>query len=564
MTASNAGLKIPFGYRNGRYYGPKNVPNGDKCDCVCPGCESPLRANQGSPNSKRRAYFSHQVKSECLNGYETAVHKYAKQLIADELLLFLPTYRVEGRSRSLPGGYPNTFREQDFIGKGRTTNFETADVEKTVHPYRPDVSMHGSEATIYVEVCVTNPVGPEKAKFFEGKNLLEIYLKGLDSDLVFDAEAFKKVVLHQAPREWIHCNLFNQEVKEHFELQQRLYEQEAIRYQKKINQQKAADIAKQKQQEQFEQKKSDERAPYLARLEALDRFYTDEGMNQRRYDLQKSSEEKLQAVEQHFSNSGKIPPILTKENPGGWIFNVHWVVWQSFIYVKYIQQQSIGSIFNAFDVKKHIVKKYGVLPVIKTLNSLKQAQKAQGKSRKKYYADKGAWFFTDEENGKIVSPYRPVISFLHSLERFGIIESSPGQEHIFTIKQNCLETQYKILEMKQREHAEQLAYRHRSEQTRLLHINKLQQAEEKKKRETIEAHIEMRIREVTEQVEVLYNKKAKFALRCHFCASMSEASAVACTTCGREHLEEVEITPEFVRTIEARLKCDPRMRNSLW
>lgn len=54
------------------------VPNGLACQCICPGCGSPLIARQGNI----KWCFAHSVNNDC-NG-ETALHKAAKQILVQE------------------------------------------------------------------------------------------------------------------------------------------------------------------------------------------------------------------------------------------------------------------------------------------------------------------------------------------------------------------------------------------------------------------------------------------------------------------------------------------------
>jgi hypothetical protein len=54
------GLKILFGEREGRMYGPMELPTGLACDAFCPSCHAPLIAkNRHFSSLRRTAHFSH-------------------------------------------------------------------------------------------------------------------------------------------------------------------------------------------------------------------------------------------------------------------------------------------------------------------------------------------------------------------------------------------------------------------------------------------------------------------------------------------------------------------------
>ena len=570
MSAASTALKIPFGYKDGRYYGPMDVENGDKCGCICPGCDALLRANQGSESSTRRAYFSHQVKGDCVNGYETAVHRYAKQIIADELSVLLPEHRVICEPIEFTGNPPYSFRGEDFVGKEKLETFERSELEKTVHPFRPDVTLHKSGCTVYVEICVTHSVGEEKAAFFKDSNLLEIYLKEVDRDLVFDIDAFKEFVINEASREWIHCNLFNEEIRNYRELQTKRAEQAYEKYRRKIEQQKKAQKEKTererkaheeelKKKYEIEQRKLKNRSDYQKELNELENLYAPGVLEARCKGLFHDAQENIEAVKKYFNHDGKIPTALTVMPDGGWVFKTHWIVWQAYVYAKYIQQATLGSIIIANDIKKDVVNRYGVLDTMVTLNNLKQQQKMQGRNRGEYYAGKGAWFFTDEENRKIISPYIPIITFLSSLEKLELLERDDPRKGVFTVKQNCVETAYNILNARRKAQQESIDRAIRARREAQEEERRKTEDEKKRKREALDAHQEKRIKEISEQVRYLFDDGVKNALQCVFCASVATSEASKCLACGNYYLEPVELSTAFVETVEFRLRCDPRI-----
>lgn len=69
------------------------VPNGLKCNCLCPHCKSPLIAKNGG--DVREHHFAHEAGKECENAVESALHLLAKEIIEEECAIMLP--ESEGR-----------------------------------------------------------------------------------------------------------------------------------------------------------------------------------------------------------------------------------------------------------------------------------------------------------------------------------------------------------------------------------------------------------------------------------------------------------------------------------
>ena len=69
----------------------KEAMNGLSCECVCEECKQPLEAIQGKVNEW---HFRHVVESNCKGGYESALHKMGKQIIADNSEMAIPKYGI--------------------------------------------------------------------------------------------------------------------------------------------------------------------------------------------------------------------------------------------------------------------------------------------------------------------------------------------------------------------------------------------------------------------------------------------------------------------------------------
>lgn len=127
---------LDFGLdHTGRMRGVREVEQGLACNCVCPGCGRPLVAKKGPV---RGHHFAHQGES-CTTGAETALHRMAKQIVADERRLLEP-------GRDTPTVFRDAALPDEMYWPGR----------------RPDVVLWSESMTVHVEVTVTHRCGPEK------------------------------------------------------------------------------------------------------------------------------------------------------------------------------------------------------------------------------------------------------------------------------------------------------------------------------------------------------------------------------------------------------------------
>lgn len=127
---------LDFGLdHTGQMRGIDEVEQGLACNCVCPGCRSPLVARKGPV---RVHHFAHQGTS-CTIGAETALHRMAKQIVADERRLVQP-------GDDVPTVFHDSALPDEMCWPGR----------------RPDVVLSSESMTLHVEVTVTHRCGPEK------------------------------------------------------------------------------------------------------------------------------------------------------------------------------------------------------------------------------------------------------------------------------------------------------------------------------------------------------------------------------------------------------------------
>jgi len=135
---------------------PAEVQSGRACDCVCPGCRSPLQAKKGEQNVW---HFAHDG-SACATGAETAIHLMAKQILSAERNIRLPAVQVSvsaldafGRERSVSA----------VLAKPQHAQYTAVDLEAGHDNRRADaIGVSKSGIKHWVEVFVRHAVDPLK------------------------------------------------------------------------------------------------------------------------------------------------------------------------------------------------------------------------------------------------------------------------------------------------------------------------------------------------------------------------------------------------------------------
>lgn len=163
---------IPFGMRQGLIVHIGEVDRGLDCECVCPDCGSPLVARKGLVRQPHFAHYVGSAHTSCGGGYETVMHRYAKQVIADAGYIQLPSFAV-------------TFSPPDddlnIVIASRRATFQRIEVEERMAFARRRVDVVGYEKDrrILIEVCVTHRVRGRKLKEVRkaSESMVEITLR---------------------------------------------------------------------------------------------------------------------------------------------------------------------------------------------------------------------------------------------------------------------------------------------------------------------------------------------------------------------------------------------------
>lgn len=193
-------LTVPFGMKDGRLVFVSDVASGLECKCVCPECGQPLVArNRDFPGRRRARHFQHMRASSCPGGYETAVHRMAKDVLATADAVLLPRWA-----------------SGDVVIEPEPVGIVSARIEVPLldGTTRPDVLVHGMVSEIEfnllcIEVRVRHAVDEPKRSLLATNcvDAIEIDLSGLDDEALADPATFRREVLENPEnRHWVHLS----------------------------------------------------------------------------------------------------------------------------------------------------------------------------------------------------------------------------------------------------------------------------------------------------------------------------------------------------------------------
>ena len=189
--------KIPFGERDGILLQPNEVSRGLSCNCVCPGCGSKLVAHHGEKKVKHFVHYA----AACTNGYESAIHKAAKQVLLESKHIFVPA--IHASEHWLYRGSDIEIRETQEIS-GRFIPIENVEAEKSFGNVVPDLVISGLGKSFFIEIAYTHFVDDAKRDKLKelGIATLEIDLSAL-SEVPSMSELAHLVVEEPTNRLWV-------------------------------------------------------------------------------------------------------------------------------------------------------------------------------------------------------------------------------------------------------------------------------------------------------------------------------------------------------------------------
>lgn len=181
-----------FGEKDNKIVHVSNVPNGLKCECVCPYCKDILVAANNIKSENLRPYFRHYSKN-CDHKLcqETVIHLMAKDIIEEQGYINLPIikYSYSGYLRNFitsidPDETLDINKPPKYIDIyyfERKVPYESIRVEQKVRQIKPDIHLTINDKPLVVEIAYTHFCDELKLnKLIQNKtNAIEIDISGL-------------------------------------------------------------------------------------------------------------------------------------------------------------------------------------------------------------------------------------------------------------------------------------------------------------------------------------------------------------------------------------------------
>jgi hypothetical protein len=435
-------LRVPFGYRDGRFWFPNKVPAGLACECRCPECGSALVAKARDSHT-RRPHFAHYRSSECKGGFETALHRMAKQLLVDHLVVAVPSWDGENEMPNPPMLRDNSGTE--IAGRrvehpGRVATLRWARAEERLGDYVPDVMAEDEFGRLLIEIKVTHAVDSAKRRRIqsEGTRLVEIDLSALREDDCADEDVLIRAVLSDPKnRRWLSFPEATEDWRQSLrELQdlirtrnRELLDKEKLRaetMERALASSRAEAVRAAESKSCYRDKL---REKYRASLEKLPELISVAARKSRLSEMQARDSDLIETLVASIPEA-RIQSAVQDFHPDAWIYRIHPAVWQAEVYFEFVAKREAGYRSSQRQVAQWVRQEFGLEP---DLYDLFRAQyEARTGARKCGYRKFriSAWYFTEEENRQIPNFYRPINAFVEKLVYLRLIApvgSLPGE-----------------------------------------------------------------------------------------------------------------------------------------
>jgi len=183
-------VQLSFGeLPDGRIVHISSVARGLACGCICPGCRGALEAHLGD---RKKHHFHHHSIGECRFAPETALHKFAKQVLLEHRLILVPAVAGEYK-----GHIKTKHPEQEH-------KLDQVVLENRLDGIVPDVIARKRDRELLVEVVVTHWCDEEKIARIErlGIPAIEIDLSEVPESAT-ESEIAEQII-RKAPRKWLY------------------------------------------------------------------------------------------------------------------------------------------------------------------------------------------------------------------------------------------------------------------------------------------------------------------------------------------------------------------------
>ncbi len=181
---------LVFADRDGRLVSVKDVLRGRRCECVCPNdlCRAPLISRQGK---KVAWHFAHDKRPNCKVGLETALHKMAKDILAESRELRVPAYWDK------VGNVPTKIYDEQVF------TFDRVELECRTGRIVPDVILYKADRALIVELVVTHWCDQTKVDKLKLGNFACLEIDLTKYNRVPTRDYLRDIVIHEARRKWL-------------------------------------------------------------------------------------------------------------------------------------------------------------------------------------------------------------------------------------------------------------------------------------------------------------------------------------------------------------------------
>ena len=171
-----------YGLKDGALWFIADVPSGIACGCVCARCGKRLIAKKGPI---RQHHFAHYEDTDCHGAAESALHRLAKELLAELPSFELPPYVYHRRRKTRAG---RLVEHRQHIVPNGSVPIQHVSVEEHAGDIIPDILVTSYTSSLIIEVAVTHKVDRAKLRKLRRRNLpaIEIHLHAGDSFLPRD------------------------------------------------------------------------------------------------------------------------------------------------------------------------------------------------------------------------------------------------------------------------------------------------------------------------------------------------------------------------------------------
>lgn len=428
MSQATSSLRVPFGQRDGRMWSAQTVATGLACGCRCPECDAPLVCRNAG--RYRRAHFAHHNHLGCAGGYETAIHKMAKQLIVDRGALLLPAW--DG-SPSMPN--PPTLadaagahhRGATVDAPSRRALLSEAVAEQSRSDYRPDVVAKDEQGELLIEIRVSHAVGDLKTRRVqsEGRRMMEIDLSKVTQEEAADDACFEALVLDAATnRQWVSFPEVTDawrrsfaDLKEYVRLRNLVIEEQRNE-QARLAAQRAEEVAC--AQARKDARRQWLRAPHETNLARLESLTVVDAVKGKLASMQQRDEPLALQNLAHVTTEFVRRHLLTFSEEA-WAYEAHPWLWQTAAYLQFIEGRPAGHAFSQVELGRWVRNEFGVDRALWLLFHAQEQCRKEARQRGKQLRVPWAWYFTDQENRRIPNFWKPINGFVDRLVHLGVV-----------------------------------------------------------------------------------------------------------------------------------------------